>query len=283
MFRPKPWQPVILLAVLLMIPYVLEYRRMEMAQDEAIELDTIEAKERYEAKAAPKKDKKGIIFQPFSSVVPDFSSIYDINEKKKAFLDYFYPIIIEENNKILAERKILLSNDKNSAAVKRLCMKYSADCDHITAEQRNLLIKRIDVVPPALALAQAAKESGWGTSRFAVEANNYFGQWCYQKGCGLVPSNRLEGANHEVRKFDSPQHSVRSYLFNLNTGRAYADFRLMRLAARDEKREFTGHELAKSLLYYSERREAYVEEVQSLIRYNQLSAYDDAFWQLVAL
>ena len=211
--------------------------------------------------------------------MPDFSAITDVKAKKQAFFDYFYPLVLEENRRILAEREQLLSHDRQSAVVRQLCKKYSNDCDEVSREQKHLLVRRIDVVPPSLALAQAAKESGWGTSRFATEGNNFFGQWCFKKGCGLVPSSRKDNASHEVRRFDSPQLSVRAYLLNLNTGDVYTDLRKLRLQARQAQRDFDGLELAATLLYYSERREAYVEELTDLIRYNELQAYDQRFWQ----
>lgn len=269
MFRQKPWRLVMLLAFLLMIVYVREYMKEEHEQEVAIQQDKTEAAEEKQVHEAAQS-------------VPDFAAIADVAEKKKAFFDYFYALVVAENQRILAERHILKTQDRNSAAVKRLCIKYSSDCNDISRDQKRLLLKRIDVIPPALALAQAAKESGWGGSRFALEANNYFGQWCYRKGCGLVPNSRIEGAAHEVRKFDNPQQSVRSYLFNLNTGKVYIDLRNMRLAARNQEKPFYGYDLAASLLYYSERREAYVEEVQSFIRYNNLSDYDQDFWQRIA-
>lgn len=210
--------------------------------------------------------------------LPDFAAMTDVKAKKQAFFDYFYPLIVAENKRILAEREKLLSAT-SEAKLKPLCEKYSSDCDTITAEQKQQLLRRVDVVPPALALAQAAKESGWGTSRFARKGNNFFGQWCFSKGCGLVPSGRSSGANHEVRKFESPRESVRAYLFNLNTGNVYQDLRKMRQQARQQNKLFNGEELAEALLYYSERREAYVKEVKGLISYNKLSRYDERFWQ----
>ncbi|MDX8381543.1 MAG: glucosaminidase domain-containing protein, partial [Ghiorsea sp.] len=130
------------------------------------------------------------------------------------------------------------------------------------------LLKRVDTVPLELVLSQAANESAWGTSRFARKANNLFGQWCFTKGCGLVPSRRNAGSTHEVAAFKSPQLSVRSYLRNLNTGRVYKDLRTIRAQKRAQGKTATAFELAEGLNKYSERGQAYVKEIRSMIKYN---------------
>lgn len=213
------------------------------------------------------------------SAIPDFGSIKDVKQKKKAFFDYMYPLILAENNKVMAERAIVVAN-KKSAKLTKICEKYSKNCDTIDAKKRKDLLNRIDAIPPSLAMAQGANESAWGTSRFAKKANNYFGQWCYKKGCGLVPKRRDKGTKHEVRSFANPQQSVGAYIFNLNTGRAYTLVRKERAAARNKSANPTGYELAKGLIQYSQRREEYVKEVRSMISYNKLvDKYDKKFWK----
>jgi Bax protein len=132
----------------------------------------------------------------------------------------------------------------------------------------------VDIVPISLALAQAATESGWGTSRFVIEGNNLFGEWCYEPGCGLTPLRRDEGRSHEVRSFTRPAQSVESYVRNINTHEKYRSFRLLREQMRKEERELSGLELAGELTQYSERRGAYVEEVREMIRFNNLEDND---------
>jgi Bax protein len=132
----------------------------------------------------------------------------------------------------------------------------------------------VDPVPPSLALAQAAIESAWGTSRFAVQGNNLFGQWCYKKGCGLVPLQRNSDSHHEVAKFATVSESVESYIRNINTHRAYIDFRATRAQLRGAESPASGYQLAENLLEYSELREKYVHEVQAVIRINNLARYD---------
>jgi Bax protein len=136
------------------------------------------------------------------------------------------------------------------------------------------LLRRVDAIPASLALAQSANESAWGTSRFAKDGSNFFGQWCYDAGCGLVPSKRNAGASHEVAVFDSPEESVASYLLNLNTNRAYTELRSIRASLRARNKEISGEALAAGLRKYSERGDAYVKELRSMIRYDDLGQYD---------
>ncbi len=211
--------------------------------------------------------------------VPDFASMKDVKQKKQAFFDFIYQHALTENQAIMRERAIIRANTEKTR-IKALCDKYSKDCETVDAVKREALLSRIDVIPPSLILAQAANESAWGTSRFATQANNYFGQWCSSKGCGLVPLRRNTGSTHEVRKFTHAQASVRSYLMNINTGRAYQSIRDMREKARTQSQTLSGIELAAGLKQYSERGQAYVEELRSMIRYNKLvEKYDDQFWQ----
>lgn len=218
----------------------------------------------------------------FAESVPDFASIKDVKQKKKTFFDFIYERALAENKAILKERAVLTTEKKSSAKVVALCKKYSKNCNDIDDKKLKSLLKRVDVIPPSLVLAQAANESAWGTSRFATKANNYFGQWCYKKGCGLVPLRRNAGTTHEVRKFKNAQASVKSYLMNLNTGRVYGELRMMREKARAKGQQITGKELAGGLVNYSERREEYVKELRSMISYNKLvEKYDQQFWQAI--
>lgn len=136
-----------------------------------------------------------------------------------------------------------------------------------------LLLRRLDVIPADLALAQAALESGWGESRFAVEGNNYFGHWCFQAGCGLVPAQRPTGARHEVAAFDSPRDSVRRYMRNLNSHPRYTSLRLTREKLRTQQQPITGLALVDGLDGYSASGAAYMRTVRGLIRANQLDRF----------
>jgi Bax protein len=128
------------------------------------------------------------------------------------------------------------------------------------------LISRVDIVPVQLAVVQAAKESSWGRSRYAVQSNNIFGQWCYKKGCGVIPRERPPGARHEVRQFDSISDAIGSYIHNLNSHYRYKKLRKLRQDLRNQGLAIEGNELVDGLLFYSERRQQYVEEIRSMIR-----------------
>jgi Bax protein len=130
------------------------------------------------------------------------------------------------------------------------------------------------VVPPSLALSQAANESAWGTSRFARSGHNYFGQWCFTTGCGVVPRHRTAGKQHEVAVFASPAAAVASYLHNLNSHPAYQRLREIRLQQRQQHQVVSGLALAAGLEKYSERGEDYIRELRAMIRHNRLSQYD---------
>jgi Bax protein len=213
---------------------------------------------------------------------PDFAAIKDVKHKKQTFFDYMSPLIDEGNKNILSTRKRIvacqakaeLSADDNRF-LKRVSEQYSIRSKP-TSRQFDFheLLLRVDYIPPSLALAQSANESAWGTSRFALEANNFFGQWCFKKGCGIVPSRRNPGSSHEVRSFTSAKDSVFSYMHNINSGQAYRSLRKIRLELRMQEKPITGTALAAGLIKYSSRGTEYVKEIRSMIRTNRLFAYD---------
>lgn len=216
--------------------------------------------------------------------LPDFSSYSDTTEKKAAFFSFLYPRIVLANSRILIERAYLQSlsgKDELSKSeltwLKNQAERLRVDEEPGSADMFRRLENRLDVIPPSLIMAQAANESAWGTSRFARRGNNLFGQWCFSKGCGIVPQSRVEGASHEVADFDSPYFSVRSYIQNLNRHPAYQTLRDVRLKARSTGDDASGSSLAAGLLDYSERGEEYVKEIRSMIRYNNLTYYDEKF------
>lgn len=220
--------------------------------------------------------------------LPDFSAYQDTTEKKAAFFSFLYPRIVLANSRILLERSYLLRLEQKAelSSSEKRWLNAQADRLRIDAptgseDQFRLLKKRLDVIPPSLVLAQAANESAWGTSRFARQGNNLFGQWCFSKGCGLVPKNRVEGASHEVARFVSPYRSVRAYVQNLNRHETYQSLRDIRMQDRRAGDPLSGLEMAEGLLGYSERGEDYVKEIRSLIHYNNLGFYDDDFRESV--
>lgn len=203
--------------------------------------------------------------------------IGNVTETKLAFFTLIKPLVEQENRQILADRKRLL---ELCAAVRlkksdrdwlmQLAGRYGVDIKgESDAAAIKELLARVDTVPVDLALVQAANESAWGRSRFAKEANNYFGQWCYEKGCGIVPAERAQGATHEVRRFADAGASVRAYMLNLNTSRAYAEFRRLRQTARQSGQPADAELLALGLKSYSERGMEYVETIRAMIRTNR--------------
>lgn len=224
----------------------------------------------------------------FHSELPDFSHYQDINAKKSAFFDFLLPLVEEENQRISTLRDTLVALSEQQTPYTESQQQWLLDMavfyrvvasnskEKMLGEKWTIenLLRRVDQVPPSLALAQAANESAWGTSRFAEKGNNLFGQWCFKKGCGLVPNQRIEGANHEVARFKSPLHSVQRYIHNLNTNLAYRDFRRWREQQRQQQELLVGVLAATTLTRYSTRGEEYVNELQAMIRINDLQQYD---------
>ncbi|WP_406672852.1 glucosaminidase domain-containing protein [Natronospira sp.] len=207
----------------------------------------------------------------------------EVNLRKSLFFRSLLPLILAENEKILAKREELTSiheklerdsnaelSDEERTLVEHLQQRFRVEGDIRDIAVRDKLFRRIDVIPPSLALSQAANESGWGTSRFTREANNLFGEWTWNEEVGLVPQQRREGATHFVRVFPDLHASVRSYIHNLNIGHAYTLLRQLRAEARQAGRTATGMELAQGLERYSERGQDYIREVRSMILQNDL-------------
>lgn len=210
---------------------------------------------------------------------PDFGSLPAGKARKSAFLAYLRPLIARENARIADERRELeviaghLPDLEwlDRYRLHRLAEKYLSDPGGPdVAGTVEALQLRIDEIPESLVLAQAAKESGWGTARFTVHGNNYFGQRCWERGCGIVPDARAPGKRHEVATYESARASVASYLLNLNTNDDYEGLREHRAEIRAAGRSPRGIALAEYLPRYSERRRAYVNEIQSLIELNEL-------------
>ncbi len=221
---------------------------------------------------------------------PDFAAYSDVNQKKRAFFDFLSPGVHNENQRILQERSRLLDIRQRFTSdglkegdldyARQLGEYYSSalPTEGISAEWLSEMLLKVNVLPKALVLSQAANESAWGTSRFATKGNNYFGQWCYKAGCGLVPQQRAAGATHEVAKFNSAAESVHGYFMNVNRNRAYRSLRDIRAKLAAEGKDLltaeAATELTKGLLSYSERGQAYVDELQAMIRVNK------KFWEV---
>ena len=133
---------------------------------------------------------------------------------------------------------------------------------------------KIDEIPASLVLAQSANESGWGTSRFATQAKNMFGIWCFREGCGVKPLRREAGRKYEVAKYNTVEESVEAYMLNINSHRAYRELRNIRSTARATDNNLSGIALAEGLAGYSARGEQYVKEIKQLIRVNKLQRFN---------
>ena len=215
--------------------------------------------------------------------VPDFTEYEAGTERKEVFLKYFLPLIEEHNTAILKSREQISdwSQDRDNIGwwgrlqLESLLATYQVDNFDVNSDEDwATLLRRVDAVPVSLALAQAANESAWGTSRFGREGYNYYGQWCYKQGCGLVPRKRGMGDDHEVEVFTSPEDSVESYLRNLNSNKAYTSLREIRARLRATDKPITGIELARGLGKYSQRGDDYINELRSIIRQNDLLQHD---------
>ena len=213
---------------------------------------------------------------------PDFTSIPAGEARKAAFFGYLGPIIDRENERRLRDRERLLAlqlqldpdkqalSERDRSWLRQLAASYGLAKDQGDEVLVAELLDMVDSIPRSLALAQAAKESAWGTSRFAVEGNNYFGQRCYRKNCGLIPAARPAGAKFEVRRFPSVEASVASYMNNINGHREYQGLREYRAEQRRLGEPLSGIQAAERITQYSERRQAYVDEIQALIHFNKL-------------
>jgi Bax protein len=219
--------------------------------------------------------------------MPDFSAIADIEAKKQAFFDYLQPVVDAQNERVNRQRVKLLKiitkvdegaplNTEDQIFLRALSRTYEVSAaDLYSATTLKSLLRRVDVIPTSLVLAQAANESAWGTSRFAREGYNFFGQWCYSEGCGLVPERRRAAAYHEVQSFRSVEAAVDAYFMNLNTFDSYQKLRNIREKLRDRSAPIDGISLVEGLGEYSERGQAYIRELREMIHQNDLLLRDE--------
>lgn len=218
--------------------------------------------------------------------LPDFTDHKNTQEKKDAFFGYLLPKVLAVNEEILEDRERLLKiqdqlSDSDSAGffddrfLKKIARYYAFKDipEQVDAAFAKMVLKRVDVISPSLVLAQAANESGWGTSRFARKGNNLFGMHATD-GSGMVPKRRGKGQTFTVAAYDTPQDSLDAYIHNLNTKGSYRQLRQIRATLRSRNQTISGYALANGLMNYSERGSAYISELQSMISSNNLSQYD---------
>ena len=216
----------------------------------------------------------------FSSLPKDFMDINSVSERKNLFINTLLPIAFIENLKILDDRKKILdwwSQSNGETYQREFWPNWLYDVsDKYDYEGSNIgeLLMRVDIVPLSLALAQAAIESGWGTSRYLREGNALYGQYTFDKSLGLRPQDRDEDKNFYVRKFTNLSDSTRSYLKNINTHNAYVKFRQKRGTLRMNGDSLTGLSLVKFLDNYSERGSEYVADIKTIIETNNFMKFD---------
>jgi len=211
------------------------------------------------------------------SLLPgEIKNIESTQEKKKLFLEIILPLILEENNRIKLDRiklfKILKKNNNTSSEIRWLNSKFKQY--GVVKKDLSTLKIRMDEVPVSLALAQAAKETGWGTSRFAIEGNALFGQWTFS-GEGIKPAGAdAQDGTHKVMKFKVLKASVRAYQRNLNTHNSYREFRLARAIMRDREERLDSLELAEYLDKYAATGKEYTKVLKKIIKQNSLQDFD---------
>ena len=234
----------------------------------------------------------GEVSPPPNTPRPDFAALPD-SSRSSDFINYMQPLVSHINADLLAKRirlEKIAAQKKHCSAdlafVNRLIGTYHLapiTADSLFKEEASYqkLLRRVDVIPETLVVAQAAVESGWGTSRFARQGNAYFGQWCFSKGCGIPPKQpKSPGvAYHEIMSFPMPLGALEAYVLNLNTHRAYAKFRKLRAQLRKAHIAKYGEfnpfhpnpiSLLKTLGSYSQRGGAYLCEVYAVMRDNHL-------------
>ncbi|NQV85031.1 MAG: glucosaminidase domain-containing protein [Rhodospirillales bacterium] len=217
-----------------------------------------------------------------ASLPGDIRQIRESSARKSLFFKTLLPLVLQANEEILRDRRRLWSLyfqtrlGKKPSAVDRLWLLVLSERYGFKTVSIDNLLKRVDVIPPSLALAQAAEESGWGTSRFVREGNAVFGQWTFSEAGGLVPTERDDDKQHRVKTFGSLLDSVRAYAHNLNTHKAYRKLRGLRHSLRLKGAPLEGLLLVDNIKSYSQRGEKYVEAIRGLIEANNLQRLDDA-------
>ena len=222
--------------------------------------------------------KKKLVKPVSLSLLPaEIKMIENTKQRKELFIQIILPLVIMENNNIKLDRIKLfsvLNKSKNTTNEKNWLESKFKQYGVINKDLSTLKI-RLDTIPVSMAIAQAAKETGWGTSRFAQEGNALFGQWTWT-GEGIKPAGADDDSTHKVMKFKVLQASVKAYHRNLNTHSSYKEFRSARAQLRDEEKELDSLILSEYLDKYAETGKEYVKILQQIINQNQLTDFDDA-------
>ncbi len=249
-------------------------------ETDSVRLDASTIKQLYEDTDYKLEDiRKNKLVKPVAldSLPREIKKIENTIKRKEFFIQIVLPLILQENNNIKLDRKRLFSiiNKSNNTNLEKKWLEKKYKQYGVPSKDLLTLKIRMDEIPVSLALAQAAKETGWGTSRFAQEGNALFGQWTWS-GEGLKPKEAEENKGHKVMKFNVLQASVRAYQRNLNTHSTYKEFRLARAKLRDSGKPLDSIVLSKYLHEYAETGIKYVEILQKIIKQNNLKDFDNA-------
>ena len=249
-------------------------------ETDTIRLDASTIKQLFEDTGYKLEDvrKKKLVKPVALTLLPqEIKNIENTKKRKELFIQIVLPLILKENNNIRLDRKRLfniINKSKNSNLEKKWLEKKYKQYG-VPSKDLSILKIRMDEIPVSLAIAQAAKETGWGTSRFAQEGNALFGQWTWS-GEGLKPKESDKNEGHKVMKFNVLQASVRAYQRNLNTHSSYEDFRIARAEQRDNNQLLDSIILSRHLDKYAETGNQYVEVIKKIIEQNNLKDFDDA-------
>jgi Bax protein len=219
-----------------------------------------------------KKLVKPIYFTQFPK---DLDELQNTRLKKETFIKIVLPLVVAENERILADRtklKRILKKKKTSDLEKQWLRQKLLEYK-VKKNNMDELVRRVDIIPTSIALAQAAKESGWGTSRFALEGNALFGQWTWSDN-GIAPLSRDSNKNHKILKFPILRASVKAYQNNLNTHKSYSNFRSKRFVMREKNKDINGLELTETLKNYAQTGSEYIKILNQIIRQNRLTDFE---------
>ena len=219
-----------------------------------------------------KKLVKPIYFTQFPK---DLNELQNTRLKKETFIKIVLPLIVAENEKIIADRKKLklISNKKFTTDLEKQWLRQKLLEYKVKKGNMEELLDRIDIIPTSIAIAQAAKESGWGTSRFALEGNAIFGQWTWN-GQGIAPLDRASNKKHKILKFPILRASVKAYQNNLNTHKSYLNFREKRMVMRQKNKNISGLELTETLKNYAQTGTEYTKILIQIIKENRLTDFE---------
>ena len=252
----------------------------EGVEDDTVRLSASTLKQLFEDTKYNLNDvRKNKIVKPVSiALLPnEIKNIESSKRRKQLFIQIVLPLILEENERIKLDRKrlfVILNKNNNTESEKKWLKNKFKQYGVVNRDLTTLKI-RIDEIPVSLAIAQAAKETGWGTSRFALEGNALFGQWTWN-GDGIKPAEADDQAKHKIMRFNVLQASVRAYQRNLNTHSSYKEFREARAIQRDNKGKLNSLELVNYLDKYAETGKEYTKILKIIIQQNSLQDFDDA-------